>query len=210
MEYETEDQQVEALKRWWEENGKSVIAGVVIGGGVIGGWQFWKSHQESQAVAASDGFSQALEAVQGGELASVSSLADEIVDDHSGSVYASYAQFVAARAAVENGDLEDAAARLAWVAEEASQPDVKLIAQIRLSRVHGALGEAQRGLDALPGSYPESFTALVEEARGDLLSLLGDAAAARAAYEAARDTGQAPNAEALRMKIDDLPVASAS
>lgn len=209
MDYETEDQQVEALKRWWEDNGKSVIAGVVIGGGVIGGWQFWKSHQESRAVVASDGFSEAYQAVESGDTASVSTLANDLADDHSGSIYASYTQFVAARAAVESGDLDDAASRLAWVAEEASQPDIKLIATIRLARVHGAQGQAQQGLDLLPATYPASFTALVEEARGDLLVQLGDASAARTAYETARDTGQVPDAEGLRMKLDDIP-ASAS
>ncbi len=54
MEYETEEQQVEALKEWWAENGKAVIAGIVLGAGVIGGWTFWKGHQEKQAVIASD------------------------------------------------------------------------------------------------------------------------------------------------------------
>ena len=29
--YQTEDEQVEALKKWWEENGKSVIFGLCIG-----------------------------------------------------------------------------------------------------------------------------------------------------------------------------------
>ena len=53
MEYETEEQQVEALKEWWAENGRAIIAGVVLGGVVIGGWGWWQSHRENQAVAAS-------------------------------------------------------------------------------------------------------------------------------------------------------------
>ncbi|MEW8396328.1 MAG: tetratricopeptide repeat protein, partial [Candidatus Thiodiazotropha sp.] len=38
-EYQTEEEQVEAIKRWWKENGTSVIAGLVIGLGGIFGWQ---------------------------------------------------------------------------------------------------------------------------------------------------------------------------
>ena len=41
MEYETEEQQVEALKDWWAENGRAVIAGVVLGVVVIGGLGLW-------------------------------------------------------------------------------------------------------------------------------------------------------------------------
>lgn len=211
MDYETEEQQVEALKNWWTENGKSVIAGVLIGGGAIGGWQLWQSHVESQAIAASDGFSQTLEAVSSSDASTALSLADTLADDYDNTLYASYAQLAAARAAVESDDLEAAAERLAWVTEQADQPDVKLIATIRLARVEGALGRVAQGLDRLPSSYPEAFTGLVEEARGDLLVLSGDGAAARTAYEQARDSGQVPDAQTLNMKIDDLPApASAS
>ena len=35
--YTSEDEQVEALKKWWKENGKSVIGGVIIGAGLLFG-----------------------------------------------------------------------------------------------------------------------------------------------------------------------------
>ncbi len=211
MDYETEEQQVEALKKWWAENGKSVIAGVVIGGGVIGGWQLWQGRVESQAIAASNGFSQTLEAVTSGDASTALSLADTLAEDHDSTLYASYAQLAAARAEIESDNLEGAASRLAWVADESEHPDVKLIAAIRLARVQGAIGKVDEGLARLPDTYPETFTGLIEEARGDLLLLSGDTAAARAAYEQARDSGQVVDAQALNMKIDDLPpISSAS
>ena len=48
---ETEEQQVEAIKKWWQENGKSLIAGIVIGLGGIVGWQGWQTYQIEQAEA---------------------------------------------------------------------------------------------------------------------------------------------------------------
>jgi predicted negative regulator of RcsB-dependent stress response len=210
VDYETEEQQVEALKNWWKENSRSVVAGVVIGGSVIGGWQLWKGRVESQAVAASDGFAQTLEAVISGDAPTALSLADTLADDHDNTLYAAYAQLAAARAEVEADNLEGAATRLAWVADQAEQADVKLIAAIRLARVQGAIGNVEEGLKRLPDTYPEAFTGLVEEARGDLLLLSGDAGAARAAYEQARDSGQAVDATALDMKIDDLPAISSA
>ena len=87
MEYETEEQQVEALKEWWAENGKAVIAGIVLGAGVIGGWTFWKGHQEKQAVIASDTFSQTMEAVSSGDSTRALSLADELKDDQPDTLY---------------------------------------------------------------------------------------------------------------------------
>ena len=207
MEYETEEQQVEALKAWWSENGRAVIAGIVLGVVVIGGWSFWKSRQAQAAVAASDLYSRAMAAVDGGDGAQVAELADTLADDHDDTLYASFASLAAARVAIEAGDLAAAAARLAWTAEHAPQDDVRLIARVRLARVEGAEGKGEEALQSLPSSYPEEFTGLVEEARGDLLLASGDADGARAAYEKARDAGNVADPEALGMKLDDLAVA---
>lgn len=206
MDYETEEQQVEALKRWWNDNGRAVVAGVVIGVGGIAGWGLWQRHLETGAVAAGDAWSRAQDAVQAGDADTVNALADELRDDHGGTLYAAYASLAAARVAVENGDLDAAGERLGWVADEAAQDDVKLIATIRLARVDGARGDAAAGLARLPGDYPQGFTGLVEEARGDLLVASGDADGARAAYRKAVESGQVGNPEALTMKLDDLAV----
>ena len=204
MEYETEEQQVEALKSWWAENGKAVIAGVFIGVAVIGGWSLWTGHVENKTVAASDAFSESLEAVNSSDVDTALLRADEVQDDNPGHLYASYAAMTAARAAVENGDLEEAAKRLEWVSENAPQDDVRLLAKVRLARVQGSLGDAAAGLSTLPKSYPESFTALVEEARGDLHVYAGDEEAARVAYQAAVDAESSANPEGLTMKMNEL------
>ncbi len=206
MEYETEEQQVEALKEWWAENGKAVIAGVVLGAGVIGGWSFWKSHQENQAVVASDTFSRTIEALNSSDTAEAVALADELKDDQPDALYSAYANMAAARASVEGGDLADAASRLEWVAENAPQDDVRLIARVRLARVLGANGDAAAGLESLPAKFPAAFAGLVEEARGDLLVISGDADGARKAYLAAQDSEYVSNRDGLTMKLNELAV----
>ena len=40
-EYETEEQQVEALKDWWKQNGLAVIGGAVLGVSALIGWRGW-------------------------------------------------------------------------------------------------------------------------------------------------------------------------
>ena len=54
--YETEEAQVEALKRWWKENGQSTIIGLVLGITIILGWNFWQEHKKNQAEQASIAF----------------------------------------------------------------------------------------------------------------------------------------------------------
>ena len=210
MQYETEEQQVEALKDWWKENGKAVIAGIVLGAVAIAGWGAWKSYQAKQAVAASDIFSQAIDATADGDADKVSLLAKQIGDDYGKTLYASYSYLAAARAAVDKGDLDAAATSLRWVVDNGKTDEVKLIASVRLARVLGVQDQAADGLKLLPSSYPDSFKALVEEARGDLHVAAGDIDAARTAYQAAQESGNVSNSAALTMKINELATADAS
>lgn len=210
MDYETEEQQVEAIKRWWADNGRAVIAGVVIGAALIGGWRFWQYRSEQQAIAASDGYSRTIEALDAGDTETLNKLAEELKDDHGGSLYASYSALAAASQAAQAGELDEAARQFDWVAGNAPLEDVRTIARIRLARVMGAQGNADGGLEILPAKVPDSFVGLLEEVRGDLYLIKGDTDAARTAYETASSSDFVPNPEALSMKIDDLAVPGAN
>ena len=52
--YGTEEEQVEALKRWWDENGKLTIAAVVIALSTGFGWRAFQDYQVTQADLASE------------------------------------------------------------------------------------------------------------------------------------------------------------
>lgn len=208
MSYETEEQQVEAMKEWWNENGKAVMFGVGLGVAVIAGWNFWQHRTEQAAIAASDLYSQSVDALRSGDTEQAQALALSLSESHGGSLYASYARMAAARAAIEAGDVAAAEEHLQWAVENADHEDVKVIAQIRLARVKAELGDPAAGLSALPGSAHEAFTGMVEEARGDLHLLAGDMAAARAAYEAAETAGGVSDPATLRIKLNDLAEAT--
>ena len=47
--YRTDDEQVEALKRWWKENGTSTLLMVAVAVGGYFGWQAWDTRQVQQA-----------------------------------------------------------------------------------------------------------------------------------------------------------------
>lgn len=204
MEYETEEQQVEALKAWWAENGRAVIAGVVLGATAIGGWTLWQDRKETLAVDASDAFSRTIEAVSTNDTSTAVQLADELQEEQPKNLYSSYANLAAARVDVENDNLASAAARLKWVAANAPLDSVQLIAKVRLARVQGALGDISAGLSTLPATYPVAFAGLVEEVRGDLLVIDGKLDAARSAYQSAQDSQFVANRDTLTMKLNEL------
>ncbi len=204
MSYETEEQQVEALKAWWDENGRAVLLGVGLGILIIAAYNFWQHRKEQAAVEASDLYSQSMDALRAGDTDKAQALAKELSDEHGGALYASYARMAAARAAIEAGDIQAAADHLSWTVKNTDHPDVKVIAQIRLARVHAELGDTDAGLKALPKGAHEAFTGMVEEVRGDLHALAGDLAAARSAYQAAQEAGGVANPQTLEIKLNDL------
>lgn len=208
LDYETEEQQVEAIKKWWSENGNSVILGVAIGGAAILGWQFWNKHQVSKARQASDGYSETIAAMS--SEADAVSLASKVKDEHGGTLYAAMAALAAAREHVSNGAIDKAETELAWAVKNSPLDEVSMIARVRLARVQASLGEHDKAMKTLPKKPPEAFTALVEEVRGDVYAATGEHDKARASYTAALEsTTPGGDRNALTMKLNDLATADA-
>ncbi|MGL5653635.1 MAG: YfgM family protein, partial [Vibrio sp.] len=72
--YDTEEQQVEAIKDWWKENGKAVMFGAVIGLGGLFGWRYYQDTVVAAQEAASHSYSQAVDALLAGGVAAEATL----------------------------------------------------------------------------------------------------------------------------------------
>lgn len=204
--YRTEEEQVEALKKWWDENARSIIAGIVIALAVVFGWRTWQEHRATQAEAASFAYQQLLVQLDGGEAAAVSEQGKQLIAAHPNSVYAVLAALALAQQAVDQNDAEGAAAQLRWAMANSKQPELQHMARVRLARVLIDQGKAEEALALLDNMAASAYQALYEETKGDAHVALGQRAAARQAYERAL-SGYAespPKQQLLRMKLDDL------
>ncbi len=208
-EYETEEQQVEALKKWWADNGRAVIVGIGLGFALIFGWRGWQGHQESVAQEASSAYTKVMESLENDDngdefLTQVSS----IKEDHGDSSYAAMASLAEARYHVEKDNLEGAEEALRWAVDQGAFKEIKSIARLRLARVLNAQSKHDAALKVLDEVNSDAYDGLVDEIRGDIHLDSGDAAEALAAYRRAKESsdGTAPPAGALQMKLDDLAV----
>src|SRR5690606_41345251 len=52
----TDEEQIEALRAWWRENGRAIIAGVVIAIVALIGWQQWDAYKQRRAELASQDY----------------------------------------------------------------------------------------------------------------------------------------------------------
>ena len=189
----TEEEQIEALKRWWEENGKQTILGIALIVGGYFGWQAWTDHNVEQSSAASLTYQEMLDQFVGatpGEILSeekqlgVNLLADKLKADYSSTQYAVYAALAKAKLAVENNDLDAAAIELQWAMDN-SDAASESIARLRLARVEAARGNLDAALQLVQGVDAGEMKSAYEEAKGDFYLEQGNTAAAYTAYESA-------------------------
>ncbi|MDF2181933.1 tetratricopeptide repeat protein [Neptuniibacter sp. CAU 1671] len=209
-ELRTEEEQVQALKQWWKENGKSLLLTIAVALAIVAGWQGWQKQRAATAEAASITYQNMMDAVAGAlgpqqdqaKLATARHLAGELVAEFDGTVYSHYAGLVLARLAVEQNDLEQAVTQLNWVLDQNPAAPVRTQAVIGKARILAGQNESQAALDLL-GSVEnaELFAAERYELQGDIHLKMGDKAAAKADYEAAY--ALAPDG-LLEVKINDL------
>ena len=200
--YQTEEEQVEALKRWWKENGTAIIAGVVIGLGGIFGWQAWGNYQDRIGQEASIAFNQLVNAKQKGETESASKQAELMRLEYEGSSYAVFAALIQAKLKLEQGDAPAARSQLEWAMAKADNESLQRLAKLNLARIllsEGDLDGAAKLADVDTGGFAGEFAQL----RGDIAVQRGDKQAAFDAYTLAM-TKETSNRDLLQMKLDDL------
>ncbi len=215
----TEEEQLEALKRRWRENGKSTLLGVCVALAAYFAWGLWKDHQRQQTEAASALFQGLLEAVAvepGKTLteekrSTAMHLAGQLKDAHSSSLYAYQAALFMAKLAVEKNELDKAAEQLRWILSQGPTTAIERVVRLRLSRVLLAQQNYKEALSALSGEVDAGFESVYAEVRGDIYVAQGEDIQARAAYQAALDklsAEQNSRRAMLQMKLDNLKTAT--
>jgi predicted negative regulator of RcsB-dependent stress response len=202
--YETEEEQLEALKRWWKENGTSTVVGVALGIAIIIGWNYWQEHKREQANQASALYDQLLKAAETDQKDAVDKLAKRLQDQYGNSNYAAYGGLFQAKFKVQQGDIPAAKEILKKIAA-GKDKELSHIAKIRLVKLMLASGEYEQGLQVINDvdqAEAAKFSDNYDELVGDLYVALDRLDEARTAYQKALKNGyQSP---LLQLKIDDL------
>ena len=203
--FETEDQQVEDLKKWWKENGKVVIIGAVLGFGAILGGRMYMSHLETQRMEASIAFERMSMALQQQQPETALTSGEQIVMTYPNTPYAAMASLALAKIRIDKGELEIARNRLQWIIDHEHQPDIVHVARLNLARVLLAEAKPDLALALLDNVDMEAYTPIYQELRGDIYLSRHQPEQARAAYAAALEASdENDDREVLQMKLDDL------
>ncbi|MBO1518512.1 tetratricopeptide repeat protein [Oceanisphaera pacifica] len=201
----TEEQQIETLKRWWSEYGKSIILGAVVGLGGLFGWRYYQADQIETRAAGADSF-----AYVSGELASKGpdafDAAAEFVEQNQGNNYGELAALLLASEAIKANQLPLAQQQLALALAGTQDEALSNTIGLRLARVLLAQNNIADAQAALNNVTADAFAAQRSEVQGDLYMAQDKPADASDAYRAARDAGGLTDNPSLRLKLDNLGV----
>jgi predicted negative regulator of RcsB-dependent stress response len=204
-----DDDQVEALKKWWKENGKSIIGGVVLGLVLVGGWQGWQRYSASQAERASVYFEQFSQAALSGDLAAARQQGERLLDEFGRTAYGVLTALELAELAYNANDPGEARARLETAMANADDQALAQLARLRLARLALDQGDTESAAGLVDVKVLDAYAGEYAALRGDIAQARGDVEAAREAYREALAQG-ASAAELLRMKLAELGDAPAA
>jgi predicted negative regulator of RcsB-dependent stress response len=209
----TEEEQVEAIKSWFDQNGTSLVVGIVVSLVAVFGYQGWQESELASTENASSLYSDLTEAIVVGPLEPLTSeqistgkfLAAQLKTEYPDSSYAHFAALHLAKLAVEADDLETAGKELEWIRANNPARPIELIANLRLAKVMTAQKQYDAALALLDIGKVGAHVSSYQEQRGDIFLAMGKSEQAREAYKLAMDTMlEDQNKPVLQMKFEDL------
>ncbi|TNC79913.1 MAG: hypothetical protein C9356_16645 [Oleiphilus sp.] len=210
-EFRTEEEQIQAIKDWWKENGNTLLIAITVAVSVFFGWKAYQNSVVDSKTEASLMYEQLLGAATTQSNASESSgvgyLAGQLKDKFGDTEYGIYAALFLARDGVENNDLDAAISELEWAKSMTEDSRLHDIINGRLARIYSQQEKYTEALTLLEAKEPE-FEGQFLEIKGDILLRQGDESGAIEAYSEAyalvTDNPQA--LPLLQVKLADLGV----
>jgi len=180
-----EQEQIDELKAWWNQNGKFVIAALaafVIG---VGGWRGWEAWQLRQTSAASGLFEQAMRGASANDGKAVKEATGRIMEEYARSGYAVPAAWLAGKVNHGAGDLKSARAQYQYALDHAKDDGLEQLARLRLAALLLDEKDYAGALALLEAKHDPAFAGLFANLKGDILAAQGKRAEAAAAYKLA-------------------------
>ncbi|MEN4973552.1 tetratricopeptide repeat protein [Pantoea allii] len=201
--YSNENEQTDALRNFFANNGKALAIGVVIGIAALGGWRYWSSHQDDTAKSVSAQYQQLTSAMQAGKpetLEAVNRFASE-----NSNTYGALAAMDLAKQYVDAGQLDKAATLLQNGLKDTKDANLQAVINLRLARIQLQQNQADAALKTLDGVKGDGWTAIVADIRGEALLTKGDKQGARDAWSKGVESDASPALkQMMQMKMNNL------
>lgn len=203
--YASEQEQLESIRKWWGQNGKSLVLGLAVGITGLAGYRYWDESRNLRAESASVNYDQFLGLASKKNLDDTRQAGKTILDSYPESTYARLTALYLAKLEVEADKPAAARERLQWVLEHHGKDGLDSVARARLAQLSLAEGKPDAAWQALEEG---GLTAgdRYAELKGDILAARGKTEEAIAMYnkaqaEVAKNGG---NLAIIELKLERL------
>lgn len=206
MAYDHEEQeQLASLKSWWHQYGNLVTWLLIIALAAYASWAGWNVYQRNQAAQAAQLYEELQKAVVAQDKDKVQRVATDMEEKFPRTAYAQMSGLTAAKSAFDANDFKTAKAQLQWVADKGSD-EYKAIAKIRLAGILLDEKAYDEAFKTLAGDFPEEFSGVVSDRKGDIYVAQNKLDEARGAYQAAleKTSAQNPGRQLIQIKLDAI------
>ena len=198
-----EEQELSAIKAWWNENYKFIIVCFVIAFGGVFGWNYWQSHQIQKIHSASAEYEQVLFNYAKDPKAQVEQFS-QFIKNHEKTSYAVLALLDKAKIAVENNDFTLAEDALKQAMAQSTDDILSSITALRLASVQFQLGQFDPALDSLKLVKEQAWSGAKNILAGDIQLAKGDKEAAKASYQHAQQHASPLEQQLIQVRLNNL------
>ena len=204
--YTSEQEQVDAIRRWWAAHGKSIVLGLAIGLAGLAGYRYWDQSRDRLAEGASITYEKFLGLSadkKGAEDAR--KLGQSILENYPQTTYAPLAALLLAKLEMDHDQPQTARKHLQWVVDNGRGKEITGVARARLAQLMLAEGKADDAWKLLENGGLGG-TDRYAELRADILVALGRKEEAVALYEKAQKsvTEAGGNPAVIELKLERL------
>lgn len=186
--YMTEEEQIEAIKKWWKRYNGIITVVLSILLFIFAVFKYWHVHQEKIKNQASGTYEQLMGAVSNHDAKSIQAYSNQLVSNFKHTVYADAAHLILAKLFIDEAKYQEAQKELEQVVTKSKVISLKQVAKIRLARLLIMQKFYDKALQELSTLDDTAYSAVVDEIKGDIYLAMGRTKDANEAYKKANET----------------------
>ncbi|MFT3856828.1 MAG: tetratricopeptide repeat protein [Aquabacterium sp.] len=172
--YDLEQQeQLDQVKHFWKQYGNLITWVLVLVLAAYAGWMAWQRWEQSRAGEAAGLYEEMDQAASAGNADKVQQAFGDLSAKYAGTTFAEQGALLASRVAAEKQKTDQAKAALQWLVDNGKNDNLVAVARLRLAGIQLDAKQYDEALKTMSVSLPESFAALADDRRGDILLAQG-------------------------------------
>ncbi|BFQ92684.1 YfgM family protein [Gallibacterium anatis] len=206
MAYTTSDEQlqIEEIKQWWKENGKVIIAAVILAIVGVFGWRYWQGYQQEKIHQSSAEFSQIMAATEQSDTGKANAQLTQFVEANPSSTYSAFLLLEQAKKQIDVNQWQQAADTLQKALNNAKDAALISLIALRLASVQTQLKQFEPALATLGKVTDQAWQGRKAMLSGEIYNAMGNKAEAKKSFEAALTTANPLEAQWLQIQINNL------